>query len=417
MRGADAIGNDKALIHTIMELAMSDVAYENTLQQSLTGASDASADAFGPPVLTVKAGIDPPGMGWRARRMPGSLQGVIDAMPMPAAVIDEELRIAAVNDAWLGSFAPGTADTTGRNIIGGDFVTASAAGVGETRRAVRVRSGLRRLQSHRIAQFSHRQTVVLNGEARLFVVRTAPLWRFGRLLLASYVDVTDNKRRVTERRHYCLSLLRAEEEERKRIALELHDETAQQLALMQFALTSLKDAGNGAGVERACLGIEEALGAVQLQLRTLSYVLHPPELEHGGIESALRTFVLGFARRSGLLAEFEGIASPLNLSRDIEIAFYRVAQEALANVQRHAAASRVRVALKKESGDLVMEISDNGVGISAEIVSAQRREGLGVGLVGMRERLQALAGRLDICRLPLGTMVTARVPCRSRATG
>lgn len=215
------------------------------------------------------------------------------------------------------------------------------------------------------------------------------------------------------RRAYQAKLLRAQDEERRRIARDLHDGTAQHLALAQVMLETVRKARTFEAIETACLDIESALGTAQHQMRTLSYVLHPPELEEaGGIVEALSSFLKGFARRTGLSVRFHNLAGYLKPSADLEIALYRVAQEALVNVGKHAFASTVEVRLRRIAKYLALEIEDDGIGISNDIIEGRMREAVGVGLSGMRERVEGLGGMFCVERRLTGTHVGAYFPQR-----
>jgi signal transduction histidine kinase len=212
-----------------------------------------------------------------------------------------------------------------------------------------------------------------------------------------------------------LQVMRVQGEERRRIARELHDDTSQQLALIGFSVDAVRKARSHADIDAACGQIEVALHSAQHQIRTLSYVLHPPELGEGGLVEALASFCEGFSRRSGLLVVFEPSGGLPGREADLELALYRVAQEALVNAHRHADASRVDVRLMRIGGDVVLEVEDDGVGIAPEIAGGDFPEALGVGLAGMRERVEALAGEFSVARRN-GTLVRARIPtCARRA--
>lgn len=217
--------------------------------------------------------------------------------------------------------------------------------------------------------------------------------------------------RLTRRAQQARILL-AQEEERRRIARDLHDGTAQHLALAQVMLETVRKARTFDAIEEACIDIESALSTAQHQMRTLSYVLHPPELSSGGIYEALAAFVRGFARRTGLDVRFQNLAGRLRPSADLEIALYRVAQEALVNVGKHAFAHTVEVRLTTVAKHLVLEVEDDGIGIPSDIIEGRRREAMGVGLSGMRERVEALGGIFCVERRANGTHIGAYFPQR-----
>ncbi|MFC0205631.1 sensor histidine kinase [Novosphingobium soli] len=213
-----------------------------------------------------------------------------------------------------------------------------------------------------------------------------------------------------ERRARHARILRAQDEERRRIARDLHDGTSQHVALAQVMLEMVRKARTYEAIEDACVTIETALSAAQHQMRTLSYVLHPPELAAGGIIEALAAFLKGFARRTGLNVRFDNQVGRIKPSADLEIALYRVAQEALVNVGKHAFASTVEVRLHTAARHLVLEIEDDGIGISDDIVAGRMRDAVGVGLSGMQERVKGLGGIFSVERRAKGTCVGAFFP-------
>jgi signal transduction histidine kinase len=267
----------------------------------------------------------------------------------------------------------------------------------------------------RTPPFCLKETVAGKGDERI-VIYGSRIDQPDPYLLVVHFPVPSDRANVTPEMQQIV-LFQAEQEERRRIARELHDETFQQLTLIQFGLETMKAADASADIRDVCESIEAALAAVQHQVRTLSFVLHPPELDAAGLTGALESFISGFGRRSGLHVEFANLAGEIGVRPEVELAVYRVAQEALTNVLRHAAASRIEVRLMLRDGDLVLEVEDNGIGIPQVIVEGRRREALGVGLSGMRERIEALAGRLTIRSRSPGTLVSASIPCRRRTEG
>jgi signal transduction histidine kinase len=222
----------------------------------------------------------------------------------------------------------------------------------------------------------------------------------------------DKDRERISRRSQQVKILHAQDEERRRIARELHDGTSQQVALAQLTLEAMRSAKTFEEVEEKCLDIESVLCAAQHQMRTMSYVLHPPELTSRGIVHALSTFLTGFGRRTGLTVKFDNLAGRLRRSESLEMALYRVAQEALVNVSKHACATEVNVRLRTVAKHLVLEIEDDGIGIPPEIAEGRLQEAVGVGLSGMRARVEALGGIFCVERRLKGTHIGAYFPQR-----
>ncbi|MBV1691539.1 sensor histidine kinase [Novosphingobium sp. G106] len=253
---------------------------------------------------------------------------------------------------------------------------------------------------------------LLTAEPQILSVRAMRLPYPGNLSLIVLAGARSAVKDRLSRRRKQIQILRAQDEERRRIARDLHDDTSQQLALIQVKLECLRKAQTSDQIADACIEIESALQSAHHQMRTLSYVLHPPELTSGGIAEALSTFLKGFARRTQLVVTFESSAGRLKAHADLEIALYRVVQEALMNVSKHAEATVVNVSLKMQAKHLVLEIKDNGIGIPSEILTGRMPEAVGVGLTSMRERVESLAGHFRVERGVTGTQVRASFPVR-----
>ena len=211
------------------------------------------------------------------------------------------------------------------------------------------------------------------------------------------------------------AVLRAEEEERRRIAREIHDVALQELVVIQFGIASIReDIAGRSDIDAICRNLQVSVSTIQHDLRTLSYVLHPPELTREGLSFALRTFVEGFSRRTGLTIRYADALGGDRLEPEVEIALYRVAREALFNVARHARASEAEVSLVRTAHRLTLTVRDDGIGIREPLISSTKSGGAGVGLASMRERMAALDGTLTIRRLAQGTLVRAQAPLQSR---
>jgi PAS domain S-box-containing protein len=208
-------------------------------------------------------------------------------------------------------------------------------------------------------------------------------------------------------------LLRVQEEERRRIARDLHDSTGQSLALLSMNLASLEAEAVKLSPELARGLTENAAIVRQIssELRTLSYLLHPPLLEEMGLETAVRWYIDGFGERSEIKVALRMPADLGRLSRDLEIAIFRVIQECLTNIHRHAESSTADIRVNRKSNDLIVEVRDEGKGIPAETLTKIRSSGdSGVGLRGMQERIKDFGGTLKISSGKKGTVIRVTVP-------
>jgi PAS domain S-box-containing protein len=228
-------------------------------------------------------------------------------------------------------------------------------------------------------------------------------------------DVTERMQKERALRELTLHLLRMQDEERKRIGRDLHDTLGQCVSAMKISLDSLaasvqpKDPETGKQVSQCVQLAEECVREV----RTISYLLYPPMLEEVGLRSAIHWYLEGFTSRSGILATFDVTADFGRLSRDSELALFRVLQEGLTNVHRHSGSQTAHVRLSTNDGRAILEISDSGTGIPAQVLEEWGRSwqrAIGVGLRGMRERLSQLGGELEISSSDRGTTVSATVP-------
>jgi signal transduction histidine kinase len=208
-------------------------------------------------------------------------------------------------------------------------------------------------------------------------------------------------------------LFNIQDEERRRIARELHDGTAQNLFAISINLQKLGQLIPPDDPEIAQLvGESQSLVEQSLtEIRTLSYLLHPPLLDQAGLVSALQWYVEGFTRRSGIFIDLH--TQPIGrLPSDVEMALFRVVQEALSNVRRHSESETASIRLEHKHSEIVLEIKDQGRGLALDGngSDANGSVSLGVGIPGMKQRLRQLGGRLDITSNGHGTTVSVVVP-------
>lgn len=216
-------------------------------------------------------------------------------------------------------------------------------------------------------------------------------------------------------------LMHAQDDERRRIAAMLHETTAQDLAALKMLLARLSRGADRLGDrEREALAESIALAEQSMtEIRTVSYLLHPPFLDEAGLLSALRWYAGGFAERSGIKVDLDLPESLERLPLDTETVLFRVVQEALTNIHRHAASPTAHIRLSSDAETLVLEIEDRGHGIPSALVKHIRSGAGGVGIASMSERIEQLRGRLEITssvRGKAGTTVRVWLPL-ARAAG
>ncbi len=207
-------------------------------------------------------------------------------------------------------------------------------------------------------------------------------------------------------------LLQAQDEERRRIARELHDSAGQILTAlgMNLATVAKKAVKNGPQVASAVEHSQQLVAQLTQEIRTMSYLLHPPLLDESGLEEALRWYVEGLSERSTLGVDLEIPPNFGRLSSEIELVIFRVVQEALTNIHRHSQSKTAVIRLARDEAGVSIEIQDHGKGMPAERLIEIQSHGSGVGIRGMRERVRQLKGEMKIGSDGTGTKVCVTLP-------
>jgi two-component system, NarL family, sensor kinase len=229
-------------------------------------------------------------------------------------------------------------------------------------------------------------------------------------VIAIYHDVSQRKGAELALHQLSARLLELQDEERRRIARELHDTTAQSIFALTMNLTRLQELSPKDSITIQTIVSESLLLAEQSakELRTLSYLLHPPLLDDLGLVSAISWYARGFSERSGIKIDLDLPHDLERLPRPLETAFFRIVQEALTNVQRHSGSPSAAIRVAADAERVMLEISDQGVGLSTTAGHAPTK--LGVGLPGMRERIHQLGGQFEIVSGCNGTTVRVAHP-------
>jgi PAS domain S-box-containing protein len=213
-------------------------------------------------------------------------------------------------------------------------------------------------------------------------------------------------------------LLQVQDDERRRLARELHDGTGQVLAALSMNLESLQDAIKGQLPVNLANRLADSIhlaSQVIKETRTLSYLLHPPLLDEAGLVDALHWFVGGFIERSGIQTSLQVSSNFPRLPRDLETTIFRIIQEALTNIHRHSGSCRASIYLNMRPEEIELVVSDEGKGLTpAQISAVPARNGrkLGVGIAGMRERILQMGGRFEITPGNPGAIIKAVFPSR-----
>src|SRR5580693_904566 len=229
---------------------------------------------------------------------------------------------------------------------------------------------------------------------------------------------TNQALRVTETslRQLSARLLQLQDEERRRIARDLHDVTGQKIAILSMSLDRLRRLVHSKNddVNDALEESRDTVRKIGEEIRTLSYLLHPPLLDESGLASAVRWYAEGFQKRSGIHLTVDIPPGLGRLSTEVETALFRVVQESLTNVHRYSGSPNAEIRIFAKDGQVHLEVVDHGRGIEAGAapVLIEGIGSLGVGIPGMRERLRQLGGQLEVDFGTNGTRVVAIVPLK-----
>jgi two-component system NarL family sensor kinase len=226
-------------------------------------------------------------------------------------------------------------------------------------------------------------------------------------------DITGRKEAERSLRQLSGRLLRLQDEERRRIARQLHDTTAQSLAALRMNLsrinrsTDVSDPAIKEAVDESIALTDQSIA----EIRTLSYLLHPPFIDEAGLLTSLRWYVRGFERRSGITVTLDAPDDLARLPTDVETAVFRIVQEALTNIQRHSGSAIAHVRLEQHSNGIRLEIEDKGRGMPEHLRSDEGAlASAGVGIAGMQQRVTELGGRLQIQSQDQGTRIIVTFP-------
>ena len=317
--------------------------------------------------------------------------------PQAVALTDSDNRVSLLNDDFTQTFGYLPQDAVGRHldelIVPPDGDAAFERYTPETQDGRRmVAEGVRRRKDGSLLH--------------ALMVRVPVHMPGGEFASYSiYQDITDRKEAENAVRSLSGRILKVADEERRNIARELHDSTAQLLAALSLNISVANDEAQYVDprIRRALEESAELTDQCLREIRTVSYLLHPPELDELGLETALTRYIDGFAQRSGIRVEIRLSPRIGRLSREVDTAIFRIVQECLTNIHRHSGSRTASVTLDRRGTELTLEVKDSGEGV-------RRESSAGVGIASMRERAAQLGGELHIFSDSSGTTVRALIP-------
>ena len=232
-------------------------------------------------------------------------------------------------------------------------------------------------------------------------------------VITTFADISEMRNAQNAIHKLSTELLQLQDEERRRLGRELHDGLAQTVLGINLSLAQVRQAlksdekAAGRALERARTLTQQ----MSSEIRTLSYLLHPPLLDDLGLVSALKEYVHGFSERSGIDTQLNILGEFERMPQAVELALFRVVQEGLTNIQRHSGSTTAKIQLRQDESGVKLEIIDFGRGLAKPTNGSQegREVRLGVGITGMRERMAQLGGHLEVISSPAGTTVRASI--------
>ncbi len=320
-------------------------------------------------------------------------------------MLDTDGNIVAVNQAWRDAVAAYGLALRDAG-IGSPYVDAACQFLPDLDRAG-LELSLRPLLSGDADDVRHTYAIWTPRGLRWRHVQITPLspGTPGRFV-AIHDDLTELAVTQAALRMTAEQLLTARDDERQRIAIELHDSTNQHLAAMSVGLARLRRAEQNDAVTAIIDEIASSVNEAVKETRAISYLMNPRGLARDGLAASVRQFLEGFAQRTGLEVAFEANAAVDRIPPPVQHAALRIVQEALMNVHRHAQAQRVSVGLAVDADQLTVSVADDGRGLPSD----GGEPSLGVGIPGMRARAQQLAGDLAISSDGSGTRIVAKLP-------
>lgn len=331
---------------------------------------------------------------------------ILASLTAAVAVVDRRASIVAVNERWK-EFACSNQCARSLNWEGQSYFQTCPACLNSGLDVVR--DGVLAVCEGRRDFFEIEYPCPAGAETLWLQMSATPLKRIGDGAVIAHRDITSLKKNETAIRELSGLLITAQEQERSRIARELHDDINQQLALLAIELQRIgsEDPDVSSPVRERLESLWKRTHDISTDVQRLSHQLHSTKLAHLGIVAALRGLCQEFSRQYSIEVDFQAHQVPAGMESDLALTIFRVAQEALRNVAKHSNAHAVLMELSAEGVEVVLRVSDDGAGFDPSAVPGHS----GLGMISMRERLRLARGNLSIWSRPgLGTQIEARAP-------
>jgi two-component system, NarL family, sensor kinase len=332
------------------------------------------------------------------------LRALIENSPIAIVVLDGQYRYTMCNPAFerLFQYTPKELSSADLDdlVAGPEMADEAACLSGRVMRGHKV---------HTVTQRRRRDGMTVDVE-----IYGIPLMVDDKLagVYALYQDVTERNKAQTAFREISGQLENLQQEERRRLARDLHDATSQELAVLNWNLTRLMNlvGDRDEALQTLVRQTKEIAYECSARIRSVAYLLHPPLLGEAGLTLAIPWLAEGFEQRSGIRVTLE-MSPELGRYRDeVEIAIFRIVQECLANVLRHSGSAVAKISLHQRENWLELAVSDRGKNHAREMLMQARDRSNGVGISGMRERAEQMGGCLRIDCSEEGTTVKATIP-------
>ena len=338
------------------------------------------------------------------------LKRIVNGCATNVAAFDETGTLLCVSGSWR-TFAEQNGFTSVGDAYGlDDLQTSREAGEGVSVKQVGFRESIQRIISGMQVEFQEEYIFKTLASPRWFMTKAARVeMPDGFKILVTLEDVTRRRQAEEELRNIGPRLINAQEEERKRLARELHDDVSQRLALLSLEIEQMRPeilTGQD-GLKNTVVRLSKKAQELSADLHRLSYQLHPFKLDHLGLCVSIEGLCAELSPNQNLEIKFRQEGFPAVLPEEVTLCVFRIAQESLHNVVKHSSASKADVVLTKTASGVRLSVSDNGSGFDVDEAKKKKR----LGLISIGERLRLVNGKVSIRSQPFhGTQIDVLVP-------